>query len=311
MATAGASGARRAALVVVATPIGNLGDLSDRARTELAGADLLACEDTRRSGRLLASQGIRPARLLRVDEHTERHRTAEVLDVVRSGGRVVLISDAGTPAVSDPGRVLVDAAHDAGLRVVVVPGPSAAIAALVLSGFATERFVFEGFLPRKGARRRLVLVALADEPRTSVLYESPKRVVATLEDLRRHCGDERRVAICREMTKLHEEVWRGPLGEALGSVDKAPARGEHVLVLEGAPPPAAPDDEAIRRALAVARTSGASTRDCVELVRAQLGVGRREVYRVALEDEASADRETSGSEERGDARVEGPRPHRS
>jgi len=268
-------------LVLVATPIGNLGDLSPRAVEELDGAALVCCEDTRRTGRLLAHAGIANARLRRVDDHTERRAAAEVIELLAAGSRVALVSDAGTPGISDPGARLVDAVLDAGFAVSVVPGPVAAVAALVASGLATDRFVFEGFLPRKGRERGRRLDQIARERRTVVLYESPNRIGATLGALAEVCGPERRAAVGRELTKLHEEFVRGTLAELAVWAETTP-KGEIVLVLEGAPEPDDATDDEVLAALRTALDEGSSTRDAADSVAAALGVGRRRAYQLTL-----------------------------
>jgi 16S rRNA (cytidine1402-2'-O)-methyltransferase len=273
---------RGGALVLVATPIGNLGDLSPRATRELEGADVVACEDTRRTGRLLQLSGIRARALLTVNDHTEAAAVREVLRRLEAGERVVVVSDAGTPGISDPGERLVRAAAREGYEVVVVPGPSAAIAALVASGLPTGRFVFEGFLPRKGAARTDRLRSLAAEPRTIVLYEAPHRIARTLEDLAGAFGADRRVAVGRELTKLHEEVWRGTLGEGIVWARDHPP-GEMVVVVDGAPEAAPADDDEIRTALRVELGSGVSARDAAAHVAAELGVARRRAYELAIQ----------------------------
>jgi 16S rRNA (cytidine1402-2'-O)-methyltransferase len=273
---------RGGALVLVATPIGNLGDLSPRASRELEAADVVACEDTRRTGRLLQLSGIRARALLTVNDHTEAAAVREVLRRLEAGERVVVVSDAGTPGISDPGERLVRAAAREGYEVVVVPGPSAAIAALVASGLPTGRFVFEGFLPRKGASRTDRLRSLAAEPRTIVLYEAPHRIAKTLEDLAGAFGADRRVAVGRELTKLHEEVWRGTLGEGIVWARDHPP-GEMVVVVDGAPEAAPADDDEIRTALRVELGSGASARDAAAHVAAELGVARRRAYELAIQ----------------------------
>jgi 16S rRNA (cytidine1402-2'-O)-methyltransferase len=270
-----------AGLVLVGTPIGNLGDLSPRAVEALGEADLICCEDTRRTGRLLAHAGVSGARLRVVNEHTEAAMEAEVVRRVAAGERVVLVSDAGMPAVSDPGARLVAAVVDAGLAVEVVPGPSAALAALVVSGLPTGRFAFEGFLPRSGAGRSARLAAVAADDRTTVLFEAPHRLAKTLAALVEVCGGGRAVVIARELTKLHEEVWRGTLAEAVARAGGDEPRGEHVIVLAGAPRPAEAGDDAVLAALAAARAAGSSTRDAVAQVAADLGVARRRVYELA------------------------------
>ena len=201
-------------LVLVGTPIGNLGDLSPRAVDELAAADAICCEDTRRTGRLLQHAGVERRPLVVVNDHTEVSAIAGVLERLSRGERVAVVTDAGMPGISDPGERLVRAAVAAGHIVEVVPGPSAAVTALVASGLATGRYAFEGFLPRKGSGRSGRLAEIAVERRTTVLYEAPHRVARTLADLAGACGPDRRVAIARELTKLHEEVWRGSLGDA-------------------------------------------------------------------------------------------------
>ena len=268
-------------LVLVATPIGNLGDLSTRAVDALRTADVIACEDTRHTGKLLSASGIKN-RLISVHEHNERAQTPYVLELVASGQTVALVSDAGTPAISDPGARLVAAAVEAGVEVTIVPGPSAVVSALAISGLPTDRFVFEGFLPRKGTERAQRLADIAGEERTVVLYESPNRVGSTLIDLARACGDDRRVAVVRELTKLYEEVWRGPLGEAATHLGLAEARGEHVLVIEGHEPRPASEDD-IRAALQERLAAGLSKKDAATDVAALLGVPKRRAYETALE----------------------------
>ncbi|MEO6989276.1 MAG: 16S rRNA (cytidine(1402)-2'-O)-methyltransferase [Aquihabitans sp.] len=268
-------------LVLVGTPIGNLGDLSPRAAEALAAADVVCCEDTRRTGRLLQHIGVRVPSLKVVNDHTEEGAITEVLDRLARGERVVVVSDAGMPGVSDPGERLVAAALAAGHHVEVVPGPTAAISALVVSGLPAGRFVFEGFLPRKGSGRTARLAELAGEQRTVVLYEAPHRVARTLADLAATCGGDRQVVLARELTKLHEEHWRGTLAEAVVRVAEVEPRGEYVLVLDGAEAPPAATDEAIVAALAQARADGASTRDAVAAVVDRLGVAKRRVYDLA------------------------------
>lgn len=224
-------------LVVVATPIGNLGDLSPRATEALAEADYIYCEDTRRTIKLLNHASIKGPRLVSHHRFNEASSTAAALERLGQGACIALVSDAGTPVVSDPGARLVRAAVAAGVPVGTVPGPSAALAALVVSGLATERWCFEGFLPRTGRQRRERLAAVAsDTERASVIFESPYRVVRALADLAEACGPERPVAVCRELTKLHEETWRGTLGEALSHWQGRTPRGEFVLVV-GPPAP--------------------------------------------------------------------------
>jgi 16S rRNA (cytidine1402-2'-O)-methyltransferase len=270
-------------LVVVGTPIGNLGDLSPRAVEALAAADVVACEDTRRTGRLLAHAGVRAPSLRRVDDHTEAASVAPLLDQVRRGAVVALVSDAGMPAVSDPGARLIAAALDAGLAVEVVPGPVAAAVAVVASGLVGHdgRWCFEGFLPRSGPERASRLAGLAGERRPSVLYEAPHRLARTLGDLRSTVGDGRRVALCRELTKLHEEVWRGTLADAVAHVAEVAPRGEYVVVLDGAPAPEPPSDDDLRAALDEAIAAGASRRDAAAAVAERFGVAPNRVKRLS------------------------------
>jgi 16S rRNA (cytidine1402-2'-O)-methyltransferase len=270
-------------LVLVGTPIGNLGDLSPRAVEALAAADAICCEDTRRTGRLLQHAGVeRKGALMMVNEHTEAREVDGVLARLARGERVAVVSDAGMPGISDPGERLVRAAVDAGHVVEVVPGPSAALAALVASGLPTGRFVFEGFLPRKGSGRTERLAAVAAERRTVVLYEAPHRLPRTLADLASVCGDDRPVAVARELTKLHEDVWRGTLGEAAAWAVERPPRGELVVVIDGAPGAPPPDDDALVDALSVELAAGSSARDAARAVAARLGVPRRHAYDLAV-----------------------------
>jgi 16S rRNA (cytidine1402-2'-O)-methyltransferase len=269
------------ALVLVATPIGNLGDLSPRAVDELGRADVIACEDTRRTGRLLEHAGVGRRPLIVVNDHTEAGAVRDVLARLTRGERVVVVTDAGTPGISDPGERLVRAAVAGGHPVEVVPGASAAITALVTSGLPTGRFVFEGFLPRKGSGRRERLTELVGERRTIVLYEAPHRVARTLADLADVLGGDRRVVIARELTKLHEEQWRGSLKAAVEHVGDVEPRGEHVLIVDGAPPPDEITDDEIREALVRHQGPGVSTKDAVAAVADELGVARRRVYSLA------------------------------
>jgi 16S rRNA (cytidine1402-2'-O)-methyltransferase len=270
-------------LILVGTPIGNLGDLSARAAEALAGADVVCCEDTRRTGRLFQLAGIeRTARFVRVDDHTEAERVDEVVDRVRRGERVVVVSDAGMPGIADPGERLVAAVAAAGLPVEVVPGPSAAITALVASGLPAGRWVFEGFLPRKGAARSERLAELATERRTVVVYESPHRAARTLADLASVLGPDRRVAVGRELTKLHEEVRRSTLADAVAWAEAKEPVGELVLVVEGAPAPAPAGDDDVEAAVAAALAAGLSARDAAAKVASDLGVPKRQAYEVAV-----------------------------
>src|SRR5262245_55532129 len=262
-------------LFVVGTPIGNLGDLSDRARETLASVDLVAAEDTRRTGKLLAHAGVE-TKLVSLFEGNERTRVDKVLGRLRNGADVALVSDAGMPAVSDPGFPLVRAAVDAGIEVAVVPGPSAVTAALVISGLPTDRWVFEGFLPRRAGERRTRLRALADDPRTVVLFETPKRVVTLLRDVLAELGD-RRAALARELTKLHEEVVRGRVSEVLATLEDTESRGEIVLVLGGAEPAEADLDELVDEARRLV-TEGMRKREAAAAVARRSGGSANAIY---------------------------------
>jgi len=273
---------QRGVLVVVATPIGNLGDLSPRAIEALAAADVIACEDTRRTRKLLSHADVRAKVLMAVHDHNEASQVPAILDHLDHGVRVALVTDAGTPGISDPGQRVVAAAGDAGHDVVVVPGPSAAIAALVVSGLPSERFVFEGFLPRKGRERAERLGLIAGERRTTVIYEAPNRVARTMQDLLDACGPTRRVAVARELTKVHEDVWRGSLAAAAERAVVTEARGEHVVVLEGALEPVAAGDDVIEAALRGRYDAGDDTRTALPAVAAELHVPKRRVYDIAL-----------------------------
>ncbi|MFT7599013.1 MAG: 16S rRNA (cytidine1402-2'-O)-methyltransferase [Acidimicrobiales bacterium] len=266
-------------LLVIGTPIGNLGDLSPRGVAGLNAADAIACEDTRRTGVLLRHFGVGKKPLLIANEHTEQQRSIDIVERIAAGETVALVTDAGMPAISDPGRRVVRAAIEAGCSVEVLPGPTAVVAALVLSGLATDRFVFEGFLPRKGKERTIRLAEVINETRTVVIYESPKRVVATLHQLETAGLGDRQVAVARELTKLHEEVVRGTAVEVAHHFETAGVRGEMVLVVEGAPTETGPrSDEELLALLRPRLEAGSSTRDAVAAVVAETGEPKRRVY---------------------------------
>jgi 16S rRNA (cytidine1402-2'-O)-methyltransferase len=259
-----------------------MGDLSPRAIDALRSADAICCEDSRRTGKLLERAGVsRRSPLLVVNDHTEASRIGEVLAQLARGERIAVVTDAGTPGISDPGERLVRAASAQGFQVEVVPGPSAAIAALVASGLPTGRFVFEGFLPRKGGGRGERLASLASETRTIILYEAPHRVVRTLQDLAQTLGADRRVAVARELTKLHEEVVRGTLADAVEWASREAPRGELVLVIDGAPEPATASDDEVLSAVQKALARGLSARDAASEVSRTLGVPKRRAYSLA------------------------------
>jgi 16S rRNA (cytidine1402-2'-O)-methyltransferase len=285
---------RRGQLVLVATPIGNLGDLSPRAREVLATADLICCEDTRRTRALLSASGIGAKgphgdRLLSLHGHNEASRLDRVAAAVAGGATVALVSDAGTPGISDPGAWLAARLADAGATVSTVPGPSSVLGALVVSGLPADRFCVEGFLPRKGPERRRRLGALMADARTTVVLEAPSRLAATLAELAA-ADAARPVAVVRELTKLHEEVWRGTVGEAADVFAAREVRGEVVLVIGGAPAaaPAGEDqvEDAVRAALGDDPSAG--PRQVAELVSVALGVPRRRAYEAALRVRGSA-----------------------
>lgn len=272
------------ALVVVATPIGNLGDLSPRAAEALREADLVVAEDTRRTGRLLAHVGARTPQLS-YHEHNERERAPELIERIRQGQRIVLVSDAGTPAVSDPGYRLVAACADAGVHVEAVPGPSAALYALVVSGLPTDRFTFEGFLPRKGTARRHRLEELAREPRTMVVFLAPHRAAADLSDLADALGAARPAALGRELTKLHEEVIRGSLADLAARAADG-FRGELSLVIAGADPAEAAGPPAAHELVERVRAliaSGVPKKQAIADVAGAAGIPKREVYQAVVD----------------------------
>ncbi len=270
-------------LVLVATPLGNLGDLSRRALDLLRDADVVYCEDTRHSRTLFSAHDIATrGRLRALHEHNELARAEEVVRQVRAGDLVVLVSDAGTPGISDPGSRVVAAVVQAGLSVSTAPGPSAVIAALTISGLPTERFVMEGFLPRKLGDRAQRYDQWSNEERTIVFYESPQRVKAVLSELAERYP-ERRVAVARELTKIHEEVIRGTLEEVTAVLGERDVVGEIVVVLEGRSSTVDVDPAMVRVALEEQFQSGASTRDAVDFVASTLGAARRDVYQMALD----------------------------
>lgn len=274
-------------LVVCATPIGNLGDASPRLARALAEADVVACEDTRHTRKLLSHLGVR-ARLVSYYEANEPERAASLVERIEAGERVALVSDAGMPAISDPGHDLIGACLARGLEVEVVPGPSAALAALVVSGLPADRFCFEGFLPRKPSARARRLGELAGERRTMVFFEAPHRMLATLDAMIEWFGRERRCALARELTKVHEEVLRGTLVEVRERLADQGERGELTLVVAGAPEEPAGEGRGAAAADLVAEVgrlvdAGATTRDAVSEVARASGRPRRAVYQAVLE----------------------------
>jgi 16S rRNA (cytidine1402-2'-O)-methyltransferase len=272
-------------LVLVGTPIGNLEDASARAVRTLAEADVVACEDTRRTRKLLTHYGIKVRELVVYNDLNERREARVLLERLTRGATVALVSDAGMPGLSDPGFRLVSACVEAEVPVEVVPGPNAAVSALAVSGLAPGRFAFEGFLPRKPGPRRRRIEELASERRTLVLYESPHRVEATLDALLEGLGD-RRAALARELTKLHEEVRRGSLGELVEEARARPPKGEIVLVVEGAVHSGRPEVEAAELA-ARARAlmdEGLPRSAAMSEAAKEAGVPRKRVFDALLED---------------------------
>lgn len=269
-------------LVLAATPLGRPDDASPRLAAELAGADIVAAEDTRRLKRLAADLGIEiTGRVVSYFEGNEQQRTASLVEELRAGRRVVMVTDAGMPSVSDPGYRLVAAAVAADIAVTVVPGPSAVLTALAISGLPVDRFCFEGFLPRKGGERRRRLVELAAEPRTMVFFESPHRTHDSLQTMAEVFGADRAAAVCRELTKTYEEVRRGGLGELVAWAD-GEVRGEVTIVVSGAAP-AEPvrDEDTLRRLVDDAMTRGLSRKDAVAEVAQSTGAPRKLVYAAA------------------------------
>jgi len=267
-------------LYLVGTPIGNFGDMTDRARETLGTVDVVAAEDTRRTGRLLAHFGIE-ARMVSLFQGNEDRRTEELLKELRSDHDVAVVSDAGMPGLSDPGYQLVRASVDAGIEVRVVPGPSAVLSALVVSGLPTDRFVFEGFLPRRAGDRRMRLRGLAHDRRTVVLFESPHRVATLLRDVLVELGN-RQVAIARELTKLHEEVIRGRISEVLARLSDVELKGELVVVLEGSLRPQVLDHEELVEEARALVQAGMRKRDAASEVARKRGASANAIYESLL-----------------------------
>lgn len=268
-------------VVLVGAPLGNAGDASTRLREVLTSADVVAAEDTRRLLRLARDLDITVGgRIVSYFEGNEERRTPDLVTALRAGAVVAVVTDGGMPSVSDPGYRLVRAALDGGFPVTAAPGPSAVTTALALSGLPSDRFCFEGFLPRSGSGRRSRLRELAAEPRTLVFFEAPHRIVAALTDLAATFGAERAAAVCRELTKTYEEIRRGPLGELAAWAAQSEPRGEITVVVAGAPagPPERPADEDLRAAVAEREAAGDSRRDAIQAVADAYGLRKREVY---------------------------------
>lgn len=275
-----------ASLFIVSTPIGNLGDITYRAVEVLKAADVILAEDTRRSGVLLRHYGI-GGRLVSAHEHNERSRAGTVVEMLREGRDVALITDAGTPLLSDPGARIVREVVEAGFDVVPVPGASALLAALVASGISAERFAFYGFIPRKGGRRTELLEEIAALPYAAVLYESPNRTAELLRDLAAAAGAERRVAVGRELTKMHEEFFRGTAEDAASRFEEREVKGEIVVVVEGRPEDAeaeAATDALAARSIAQAlMAQGMPPSAVAKELRRRLGISRNAAYELAQE----------------------------
>ncbi|MFB7943633.1 16S rRNA (cytidine(1402)-2'-O)-methyltransferase [Kitasatospora phosalacinea] len=267
-------------LVLAGTPIGDVEDAPPRLRAELAGVDVIAAEDTRRLRRLTQALGVVPTgRVVSYFEGNEVARTPELVAALQDGSRVLLVTDAGMPSVSDPGYRLVDAAVAAGIKVTAVPGPSAVLTALALSALPVDRFTFEGFLPRKAGDRSRQLAQVAAEPRTMVFFEAPHRIAETLEAMAAAFGADRPAAVCRELTKTYEEVRRGPLGE-LAAWAAEGVRGEITVVVAGAPP-AAPEEVGpaeLARRVAVREEAGERRKEAIAAVAAELGLRKSIVF---------------------------------
>ena len=279
-------------LYLVATPIGNLGDLSPRAREVLSSVDFIAAEDTRVTQKLLTACSLPRKPLISYYEHNRRARGEEVLAKLLAGESCALVTDAGTPAVSDPGEDLVALCAEHSVPVVPIPGCCAAVCALAASGLPTGRWCFEGFLSVNKKARRAHLDALQDEKRTMIFYEAPHKLCATLRDLAEAFGGERRISLSRELTKLHEETLRMTLAEAIAYFDQTPPRGEFVLIVEGASDePETAQDEQERLAAAAAEVrrrmaEGQTQKDAVKAVSAAAGIKKNALYRYVLEDSA-------------------------
>jgi 16S rRNA (cytidine1402-2'-O)-methyltransferase len=268
-------------LYVVATPIGNPGDITIRALEVLRGVDLIACEDTRRTGAMLAAHQIKKP-LISHFEHNEERRVPELIERMAAGERVALVTDAGTPAISDPGYRLVRSAHKAGIRVTAVPGASAAIAALSISGIATNRFTFEGFLPSRDAAHRKALDALRSEARTMIFYEAARRLGETLGEMAQVFGSERGATVVREITKTYEETIRGSLSQLAERFVGEQALGEIVIIVEGASEKSGDASSAAAVTIEDLIAAGLSMKQASALIAKLTGASRREIYQEAL-----------------------------
>ena len=270
-------------LYLVPTPIGNLGDISIRCRETLEQADFIAAEDTRVTLKLLNHMGIRKS-LVSYYEHNQAQKGNVILERILAGETCALVSDAGSPAISDPGEDLVKQCAEAGITVCAIPGPCAVITALSISGQATGRFCFEGFLSTSKKSRREHLESLVNEQRTMIFYEAPHKLPATLESMAEVFGPDRPISLCRELTKLHEEVVRTTLGGAIALYEEQPPKGEFVLVVAGAAPPekiVATQEDAAERVAALME-EGMSRKDAIKQTAKELGLPKNVVYDAAL-----------------------------
>ena len=275
---------REPALVVIGTPIGNLGDISERAIRELREVDLICCEDTRRTGKLLNLLNITPRPELEVlNEHNEEKRANEILNRITAGLRVALVTDAGMPGIADPGQYLIKSAIDHEINLEIVPGPTAGIVALIASGLPTSRFVFQGFIPRKGVERQRRIEEIARDDKTTVIYESGKRIERTIEDLLNVCGDEREAIIARELTKMHEEIQRGTLRLLHTKMSDIQTKGEFVLILSGFSEDHYVSDSLLKEELQEIIGSGKSKRDAVKELTSKYQLSKRRVYDLSIE----------------------------
>ena len=273
-------------LYLVGTPIGNLADISERAKKVLSEVDFIAAEDTRNSAKLLLCLGIK-GELVSYHEHNKRSSGERIIARLLSGESCALVTDAGMPAISDPGEDVVALAAEAGIRVSVVPGPCAAVSALAMSGLHTSRFVFEGFLPTKSKERRERIEMLSREERTAILYEAPHKLIATLLDLCEALGGERRISLCRELTKLNEEVLRFTLSEAVEYYSERDPRGEYVLILEGASTPVSCDDFSVlspEEHVKKYTDEGLSRKDAIKAAAKDRGMSKSDFYKLVAND---------------------------
>lgn len=275
---------KQPALVLIATPIGNLEDISLRALREIRNADLVCCEDTRRTGKLFELLDIQPRPdLFVLNEHTELGKSSEIIDRILKGQRIAVVSDAGMPGISDPGEHIVRVAIEQEVSIEVIPGPSAGLTALVASGLPTNRYVFQGFLPRKGRARDHRLIEISKEEKTTVVFESGNRLQKTIDDLLKVCGSDRHVCIAKELTKIHEEFIRGTLQELCRTMPSRSTKGEYVLVISGFHEEKKVDDQQLLTSIREFRDRGKSNKDAVRETAKKYGISKRLVYGLSIE----------------------------